>query len=191
MKKLLLIVSVAASLTTSNAIARTEGNSVGIGLMRSAADHKSSASDSIHYQDDTLSFALNYKYSAHLGDNFYVAPGVSYNYIGTDTGAGGNDVKINHRYNARVDFGYDIKEYLAAYLMAGYSSIDYKITNASGKNSDFEYAPIYGLGFNAELCKEWTLNIEYTYQQADLNAPGGSISDTRLETYMVGLAYNF
>ena len=191
MKKLLLIVSVAASLTISNAIAKTEGNSVGIGLMRSASDHKSSASDEIHYQDDTLSFALNYKYNAHLSDNFYVAPGVSYDYVGTDTGAGGNDVKINHRYNARVDFGYDIKEYLAAYLMAGYSAIDYKISNTEGKNNNIEYAPVYGLGFNAQLCKEWNLNIEYTYQQADLSAPGGSISDTRLETYMVGLAYNF
>jgi opacity protein-like surface antigen len=191
MKKLLLIVSVAASLATSNAIAKTEGNSVGVGLMRSASDHKSSASNEIHYQDDTLSFGLNYKYSAPLGNNFYLAPGLSYDYIGTDTGPGGNDVKINHRYSARVDVGYDIKEYLAAYLMAGYSLVDYKITNTKGKKTSFEYAPVYGLGLNAQLCKEWTLNLEYTYQQADLNAPGDSISDTRLETYMVGLAYNF
>ena len=58
MKKLLLIVSVAASLTTSNAIAKTEGNSLGIGLMRLSTDHKNSTSDSAHYQDDKLSFTL-------------------------------------------------------------------------------------------------------------------------------------
>ncbi|MES2961958.1 MAG: outer membrane beta-barrel protein [Pseudomonadota bacterium] len=191
MKKLFLIVSVAASLTTANAMAKTEGSSVGIGLIRSAADHQSSASDTVHYQDDNVSFALNYKYSAPLADHFYVAPGVSYNYIGTNTAAGANDVKINHRYTARVDVGYDIKEYLAAYLMAGFSAIDYRITNSAGRNNDFEYAPVFGLGFNAQLNKEWDLNFEYIYQQADLNAPGGGISDTRLETYMIGLAYNF
>lgn len=201
MKKFLAITSIGACLFASAAFAKTEGSSVGVQLFRANVDYRSSY-DNTKY-DDTLrgGVSVNYKHAHALPHNFYLSPGISYDYFGlsTDTSSAVHSfdkVKLNDRIAIRADIGYDINDASAVYAVIGHSSISYKAYDYKGSSTatrnSHAFAPFYGVGLKTMLVKNLDLTVEYTHQNANLRA----VSDpekikTMIETMGVGLAYRF
>ena len=99
MKKTLSLITIASSLLASQAYAKTEGNYLGIDVLRSAAKVKSTstlASDQVgdaspyyahNKKDSSYGVGLNYKYAFNF-NSFFIAPGASYNMLNNDVKAG-------------------------------------------------------------------------------------------------------
>lgn len=200
MKKL-LIISAIFSLTASAALAKTEGSSAGVAFLKSQVTHQNSWAPSTNYRDDSFGgVSLNYKHAVQVGNGFYLAPGVSYDRIGTKTDTtstlASDKVELNNRFSVRADVGYDLKNDTAAYAVVGYSALGYETYNHSGnyseKKNSYNYAPLVGAGLKTSVAKDLDLTVEYTRQHANLDTsnPYQKVK-TQLQTYAVGLAYNF
>jgi opacity protein-like surface antigen len=104
---------------------------------------------------------------------------------------------LNNRFNVRADIGYDVNDHLAVYGLAGYSAIGYEVYNFnagsfSQKKNSFEMAPLFGAGFKTAISKNVDLTFEYTTQRANLHTSTSlEKTKTKLNTYGIGLAYNF
>jgi opacity protein-like surface antigen len=226
MKKTLSLIAIAGSLLTSQAYAKTEGNYVGIDVLRSTAKVKSTstlASDNVgssesYYnhskKDSAYGFGLDYKYSFNF-NNFFVAPGVSYEFLNNDVKAGygssstnffSQSVKLKSSVSLRANLGYDINDQFAFYVPVGISqfSYDMQTTDVSGgstvnsKKSNHKSAAFIGFGFSYEPVKNWVVNLEYNkYQNLKLTSgtatvDGGQISaKTNVDVMKLGLAYRF
>jgi opacity protein-like surface antigen len=201
MKKFLILISSILSLTASMALAKTEGSSVGVAFLKSQVTHQNSWAPSTNYRDDSFGgVSLNYKHAVQVANGFYLAPGVSYDRIGTKTDTtsslASDKVELNNRFSARADIGYDVNDTLAVYGVVGYSALGYETYNHSGdysqKKNTYNYTPLLGAGFKTAICKHLDLTLEYTRQHANLNTsdPYQKVK-TQLQTYALGLAYNF
>ena len=202
MKKLLVIVTSLLALTASQALAKTEGSSVGLSVFKAEQTTRSSLNVTNSFKDNNIGFGLNYKYAIPVAYDFYVAPGVSYDRIGTKahntvTTTGSDRVDVNNRYSVRADVGYDVNDTLAVYGVIGYSALGAEVSNYRGSlteknNTHRNFAALYGLGAKTAISKDFDLTFELTTQRANLQtASSAEKSKTQLNTYGVGLAYNF
>lgn len=226
MKKTLSLIAIAASLLTSQAYAKTEGNYVGIDVLRSTAKVKSTstlASDNVgssepyynhNKKDSAYGLGLNYKYAFNF-NNFFVAPGVSYEFLNNDVKSGygssssnffSQSVKLKSSVSLRANLGYDINDQFAVYVPVGISQFYYDIktsdvgggNSVNAKKSDSKSAAFIGFGFSYEPVKNWVMNLEYNkYQNLKLKSgtatiDGGQISaKTNVDVVKLGLAYRF
>ena len=199
-KKLLTAASIAAVISASSAFAKTEGNYVGLDLLRSHVKHKYVVSDGSQYKDfndSAAGFGLNYKYAFNK-DNFFVAPGVFAEKIGTKA-TKMKDIdktRLNYRYGVKADIGYDVTDGLAVYFTNGLSSTNYSVAfSDDGKKSGNKLGYFYGFGLSYNVSKEATINLEYNAQSMDLNAPNiqeGSVkAETDLSVMKIGVSYHF
>lgn len=201
MKKLLVLITAIFSLSSA-AHAKTEGSSVGVTILRAHSVQKSSTNTGSVFRDESKhGIGVNYKYAFALPHDFYIAPGLSAEHLGTHgtngvTSTAVDKVDIGNRYMARADLGYDINDHLAAYLIAGYAATSYKTYNftsgASEKRSSHNWSPVFGIGAKTSLCPRLDLVFEYTNQHLNLRSTAaGDKAKTSLSTYAVGLSYNF
>ncbi len=227
MKKTLSLIAIASSLLTSQAYAKTEGHYIGVDVLRSTAkvkSHSTLASDQVgvaapyyahNKKDSAYGFGLNYKYAFNF-NNFFVAPGISYNLLNNDVKAGyagiSNDpysqsMKLKSQLTFQTNFGYDINDKFSAYIPVGISSFSYKLTTndndglgtiVTSNQSRRESALFLGLGFAYEPIKNWVVNLEYNkYQNLKITSGivttnGGQISaKTNIDVIKLGLAYRF
>lgn len=226
MKKTLSLIAIVGSLLATSAYAKTEGNYLGIDVLRSTAKVKSTstlASDNVgssapyynhNKKDSAYGVGLNYKYAFNF-NNFFVAPGISYEFLNNDAKAGygssstnffSQSVKLKSSVSLRANLGYDINEQFAVYVPVGVSQFYYDIntSDASGgssvsqKKSSSKSAAFIGFGFSYEPVKNWVMNLEYNkYQNLKLTSgtatiDGGQISaKTNVDVVKLGLAYRF
>ncbi len=226
MKKTLSLIVIAGSLLTTSAHAKTEGNYFGFDVLRSSAKVKNTstlASDNVgssepYYnhgkKDSTYGFGLNYKHAFNF-NNFFVAPGISYEFLNNDLKSGygrssdnffAQSVKLKSSVSLRTNFGYDISDQFAVYIPVGISQFyyDIKTTDVVGgnsintKKSNSKSAAFIGFGFSYELVKNLVMNLEYNkYQNLKLTSEvatleGGQISaKTNVDVVKIGLAYRF
>jgi opacity protein-like surface antigen len=228
MKKTFSILAIASALAlSSQANAKTEGNYLGLDVIRSSAKVKSSsslASDnagngaayySHNKKDSSYGVGVNYKYAFNF-NNFFIAPGVSYDLLNNDVKAGfagragdpySQSMKLKSRLTLQANLGYDITDQFAAYIPVGISSFGYELnTNDNDgagtvrrtKKTGSESAGFIGLGFSYEPVKNWVVNLEYNRFQsikvssATATSAGGRINTkTDIDMAKLGLAYRF
>ena len=226
MKKTLSIIAIAGSLLATSAYAKTEGNYFGIDVLRSTAQVKSTstlASDNVgsaapyynhNKKDSAYGFGLNYKYAFNF-NNFFVAPGISYDFLNNDVKSNhitasnnyfSQNVKLKSAVSLRANLGYDINDQFAVYVPVGISQFQYDInttdvsagSSVSQKKSSNKSAAFIGFGFSYEPVKNWVMNLEYNkYQNLKLTSgtatvDGGQISaKTNVSMVKLGLAYRF
>ena len=201
MKKTLITTSLIALLSTSSALAKTSGNYFGIDLNRSSSNHQYSrdninSSNYKEFSDSSIGFGLNYKYAFNF-DKIFIAPGIFFDQIKTKAQDRDSDsVSINNRYGAKLDIGYDITDEVAIYFTSGLSStsyrVDWKSINQSKSSSNLSY--FLGMGAAYNVTKNLTLNLEYNFQQLNLETPDiGGINNvkTNLGMAKIGIAYHF
>lgn len=207
MKKTLSLLAIASSLLlTSQANAKTEGNYLGIDILRSKAQVKStstlaednSGSSEPYYnhkkKDSTYGFGLSYKYAFNF-DKFFVAPGISYEILNNQIKSGhavasdnyfSQSVKIKSSVSLRANLGYDINDQFAVYVPVGISQFYYDIKTAdsdgfntpvNSKKSSSKSAAFIGFGFSYEPVKNWVMNLEYNkYQNLKLTSGDATIA---------------
>ena len=133
MKKTLSLIAIVGSLFATSAYAKTEGNYVGIDVLRSTAKVKSTstlASDNADglgsfynhkNRDSAYGFGLNYKCAFNF-NNFFVAPGISYEFLNNDVKSGfiddssnyfSQNIKLKNSVSFRTNVGYDINDQFA------------------------------------------------------------------------------
>lgn len=227
MKKILSLIAITSSLLTSQAYAKTEGNYIGVDVLRSTAKVKSTstlADDNIgsaapYYnhdkKDSAYGFGVNYKYAFNF-NNFFIAPGVSYDLLNNDVKAGyqgfssvpsSQNIKLKSRLTAQANLGYDINDQFAAYIPVGVSSFNYEMNTSdtyfggsklNTKTTGNKTAAFIGLGFSYQPVKNWVVNLEYNkYQNLKITSgtattAGGQISaKTNVDVMKLGLAYRF
>ncbi len=226
MKKTLSLIAVAGSLLASNAYAKTEGNYFGIDVLRSTAKVKStstlandnSGSAEPYYnhnkKDSAYGIGLNYKYAFNF-NNFFVAPGISYEFLNNEIKSGFASTSSNYfsqktnlksSLSLRTNLGYDINDQVAFYVPVGISQFYYDIktsdvgggNSVNAKKSNNKSAAFIGFGFSYEPVKNWVMNLEYNkYQNLKLTsatatiAGGQIVVKTNVDVVKLGLAYRF
>ena len=183
-KKLLASAALASLLLAPNAFADNhEGTYLTVGgiasQLRSEISNETSSSE-------RLSIGLAVGYTVDLG-GFFVAPELFADSIRNDTTQGGTKVEIKNRYGVKLNLGTQIQDGLDGYVSVGISGLDYQI----GAEEDIQYGAVYGIGTNYELANGHTLNIEYNYQNDDLEDASGAEFDTDLHLVKIGLVFNF
>lgn len=193
--KLLKIIFLITLLTQPNkALSKTSGNYVGIDFIKSNLSfsrhsfYKNYSQKSVHtHPTSSDSLGLKYSYAFNY-KNFYIAPGLIFEFNNvknnlnnsSNPGEASIDIqgstysKIRRRYGTKIDFGFDINDYLSVYSTYGYA-INY-FTNYSSAyyDSDLEpnekpwfiykshrTAPFIGGGFRVKINDNWLINAEY------------------------------
>ncbi len=202
MKKLFIISSLLAAITASSAVAKTEGNYVGVDLVRTSSNHKYTVDNrrvvnSAKFEDVSTGFGLNYKHAFNFGGMF-VAPGAFYENNNNKAHDSNYDTtKLNNRYGLKFDIGYDITDDFAAYVTNGVSRLDYTVQwdSINRKKSYKQNDYFYGVGLAYKVAKNILVNLEYNNQKTRLKVPGGTstidASQTDIDVLKLGLAYNF
>jgi len=224
MKKILIATALIGAFYSSLALAKTEGGVIGIDLIRSSAQVKSNSdsADDAHLtqyyshkkKDSGYSVGVNYKYAFNFND-FFIAPGLSYNLINNEVKAGysrssddfySQSVKLNNQISFQTNLGYDVSDKFAVYVPVGVSSFGYEIktSDVSGssvttKKTGRESSIFYGLGLSYQPAKNWAMNLEYNkFQDLKLTSAnaatisGGTIkANVGINIVKLGFAYRF
>ena len=201
MKKFIVIAAVAASLATSSAFAKTEGNYVGIDFLKTSSTnryqvHGSKSSSYGAFDNTSDGVGLNYKHAMNF-DQIFVAPGVFFDRLGAESkDQSGRTVTTNSRYGAKLDLGYDLTETFSAYFTNGLANVNYSTNTASagGRGSSSKIGYFYGAGLINKISKDLSLVVEYNTQT--LNIPTSALANadhvkSKLGVAKLGLAYNF
>lgn len=193
MKKTLSLISVLISLFGSQAYAKTEGNYVGINLLRSNLKTNSSSfsevdKNSFYNRKNKISrngIGLNYKYAFNF-NNFFIAPEISYESLNNETtsasfynknnenfGSFLQNLRIKNAISLKSNFGYDFNEQFALFIPLGVSRFGYEVESndisinslkTSSKSAN-KSVIISGLGLSYQKNKNWIFNLEYNKYQ--------------------------
>jgi len=201
MKKLILLTSLITIFTTSFALAKTEGNYLGIDLLQASADQRylqngKVANNYKEFDDSSYGIGTGYKYAFNF-DKIFISPGVFFENLGTKAAdKDGDNVLLNNRYGAKVDIGYDVSDKFSAYFTNGASNTSYKVDwkSVGRKKSGSKLDYFYGAGLAYKVSDKLVMNVEYNRQSTVLDTPNlGGINQVKadLNVIKVGLAYNF
>ena len=204
MKKTLSLIAIMISLLSSQAYAKTEGNYVGINLLRSTLKTKSTSTftnmNSLTRKSNQSINGLGLKYSyAYNFNNFFANNEISYELLDNEitsasyvVGSNGysflQNLNIKKAITLKSNFGYDFNDKFAIYIPIGVSRFDYNIKSndiyfIGGKLNSFttsvksgnKSAIFSGLGLSYESKKNWILNLEYNkYQNIKINSISSS-----------------
>lgn len=205
-KKLLCTTALVASVLSFNASAKTQGNYVGLNLIRT----ESKATDTEYYQTrhryDNFSFGVDYKYAFNF-NNFFIAPGIFFDNNAHDNNyslGDGDRASLNGKYNygAKIDFGYDLTEKFSPFVTLGHSETrlsysEYGPNVQSVKYDHTQEGLIYGLGFRYSLTDSVSLNAAYEItkfngtKNFDDLVVGNDKVDSDYRVAKLGVAFNF
>ena len=197
MKKIIFIAALTLTLATSSALAKTEGNYVGIDVLRTSAKHKyeSNGLTGSKFDDSSIGVGVNYKHALNFNQVF-LAPGVFFDQLGTKSkDSDGGKVSASYRYGAKLDLGYDITDDFAVYFTNGLSNLLYSVdwnNTGDGKKSGSKLGYVYGGGLSYKIAKNLVMNLEYNTQSVDLKTPYNETKvASSIRVAKVGLSYNF
>lgn len=186
MKKLLVAATVAGSLISSMAFAKTEGNYIGVDLLATQA--KQIFNTTNKEKEIDFGVGVNYKHAINF-DGFFVAPGVYFDFNNASVNDGPTELEAEYSYGLVVDLGYDINDKIAAYVALGYKEA--RLTTSSNNvdtASQTEELITYGIGTRYSLNEDLDLNLSYEY--GDYVGKGIS-SSVNTDIVRLGVAYNF
>lgn len=195
MKKLFIVASIIGFLTSSLAMAKTEGNYVGVDLLNTT--YESMGTDSNNgkgggkYHASDIGYGINYKYAFNF-NNFFVAPGVflDRNKVSAkfqDDQLESNRDKLRYSYGVKLNLGYDVTDEAAIFAVLGYGESKMKWSNSLDSTNFKSESIIYGLGAKYSVTQNIDVNFGYetSKYQAD-GSPNFDIDVTRL-----GVSYKF
>ena len=191
MKKLSIFAALLISLSSVSAFAKTSGNYAGIDLIYSEVELDQTSTSTIR-SGDQVSVGVNYKYAFNF-DNFFVAPGVFFDY--TNIGAkasNGDEWDLDFRYGAKIDLGYDITDKFAAFVNVGAANNHYDARYTSGsKTSDSKLEALYGIGVKYSATDDIDVGVSYEFSNLNVKDPLNNTVKFDLEVVRLGVSYNF
>ena len=199
MKKLIITTALGTLLASSPALAKTEGNYVGIDLINSYVDNADF--DGVTHNDENLSFGVNYRYAFNF-NNFFVAPEIFYDHNATKSNASDssgtryND-QLKYSYGVRLNVGYDITDKFALLARVGHSEsrASFQESTSTPQKSDQTLETfIYGLGAKYSVTDNVDLNLAYDISQYGKSDDVFNTTDEFNQDYQVarvGVSYKF
>lgn len=191
-------------MTSQHSYAKTQGLNVGLHYVIANARYKTVfkytpanynqngtyVSEPTSYNMHGASLDVGYAFNMN---NFFIAPGAFFeqsSFGGDDSIDNDTDervhrgMKVQHRFGAKVDIGYDIAYSSAGdispYITGGYAAIKYKsketlpdfapLEPAETVNQDYDHNWFIGAGLKVDLADNMALNMEYNWQQFDLSS---------------------
>lgn len=203
MKKLFIIASAIVIFSTNSAIAKTEGNYLGVYGMLAKITPKDQSSTIYQVSRNAnrqIRGGFNYQYAFNFND-FFLSPEVFIDALSLSNKAeGGSDkLTINTRYGIKANIGYDVNEKFSPYLSFGAATAEYssqKLDNSYSTitQSGSRSSAIYGIGTNIRIHENLVANLEYNMQNLTLSqGTGDGLGNykTRINTFRFGVSYNF
>jgi opacity protein-like surface antigen len=190
MKKTIAISTILMVLSSVPAMAKTEGNYVGLDLTNARVNYEGGSS--VH-DDKQTSFGANYKY-AFNHNNFFVAPGVFFEDLNVKSEDNvGDNWNVNYRYGAKLDLGYDFTDKFAGFVNAGVANTNYKVhqKSISQKATDDDLSGVYGVGVKYSVSNNVDLGLGYDYSEIEVKGADGSVKSPNVQVIKVGAAYKF
>lgn len=187
-KKLLIISSLVALISTSSAFAKTDGNYAGVDLL--ATRIKNQDNDSNRKSELDYGVGFNYKYAFNF-NNFFIAPGVFYNLNDAEIKSGDYVSKLKNSYGVKTDVGYDITDKFAGFVGIGYQVNRFgskDLTNSSDNENYTSEAITYSIGAKYSVLDNVDLGLTYEYVNATNNKEPNSLNP---EVIKLGVAYKF
>lgn len=212
MKKIIFTASCVATLVSSTAMAKTEGNYLGFDIVRSQSqviNNSDLASDQENYsqyyqQKKVKSFygaGISYRYAFNF-NKFFIAPGISYSYLNNKEKAGyagdseadpySQSMKLKSQVTFQTNFGYDVGDKLAVYIPAGISSFNYTLqsgdsrggaTSVDTQKTGNKTALFLGFGTAVQVAENWLMNLEYDrYQTMRVNLASATVDGGQIST---------
>ena len=189
----------------SQALAKTEGSYLEANVLQARTQNQWIDFDqSAKKNSSATGYGLAYKYAFNYND-FFLAPGVFYDHIGSDTklvqaDTSSGTLSVKDRYGAKLDLGYDITDQFAIYGTVGVASVSYDIKFDNllvlAHQTGNKTAAIGGVGFAYHVHKNVTLSLEYNRQKALNIAINNSALlqenfKATVDTMKFGVAYHF
>jgi opacity protein-like surface antigen len=182
-KKLLAAVSIAATIATSSAFAKTEGSYVGVDLL--ATEYKLINTDGSRTNNTSYGIGANYKYAFNF-DKIFVAPGVFYNHNRAEIkNLQGGRGQLKYSYGAKADLGYDITDKFAPFVTLGYQESRHTF---SGVDNATEESIVYGVGGKYSVTNDVDVALAYEYSNYVKSGVPNSVNP---EVIKLGVAYKF
>lgn len=184
-KNAILTTVAIATFAINSAQAKTEGAYIGANISRNEAKFNGK-------EDNYGGYGASFKY-AFNSHNAFIAPGVFADKLQNKVTQGGNQLRAEYRYGAKLDIGYDITRDLSAYVTGGVARVRYKTTNAvNGRDTDDKYAAIYGIGAKYALTNNLAFTFEYNRQsRGKFKDSAGLKTPSEINAMQFGLALNF
>jgi len=197
MKKNFTIIAGILLVLAKASFAKTEGSYIGLDILKTKADTKTSQITSfknIDYinsasNDSSFGFGINSKYAFNF-NNFYVAPGVLFQFPNNESEVDDKknlwqqSLSINSRFALKSDFGYDFNKVFSVYIPLGYNSFNLSLkTNDYINNGSYVKAEtrgnagsfFYGLGFNVNATDKLSFNLEYNKTSIDFDSKTSTV----------------
>lgn len=190
-----------------------EGNAyVGADYVASRAHHRYSESPDVVANPDKAKIKNNGQgYGLNVGykiskNKFFIAPELFYESLNNDSPdfydsstAAGDKLKINDRYGAKLNLGYQFHEKFSAFVNYGRASVGYSqfFPDVSRNYKERRGSRVYGIGVAYKITKNIEARLSYDIQKIETNYnanyDGGSneADYVRIEATKVGLVYNF
>ena len=200
MKKLFITATVIGSVLSSLAMAKTEGNYVGVDVISTQVGLTDLSDKFFRYSE--TSAGVNYKYAFNF-NNFFVAPGLFYNHNGVKAVSAENTdslvQELKYSYGVKLDLGYDINDKVAAFVTVGHSENRLHFSyNTSGVVNEAENATeeafLYGIGAKYSVTDHLDLNVGYEISQYGMSNNLTNTTDKFSPDYKVakfGASYKF
>ncbi|MFC1659406.1 outer membrane protein [Pseudomonadota bacterium] len=197
--KILAIASVISVIAINNANAKTEGNYLGLDLIRTELDFNTNnyGGNNLYEikKDDQVSIGVNYKYAFNF-DNFFVTPGVLYDYTNLSLkDKDGDKWNLNHRYGIGIDIGYDLHDKFAVFAnISGIRSmykVDWKSIVAS--NRDYDDSMSYALGAKYSVLDNLDVKVSYEISSVNMKEPTtvGRSTEFNINIMRLGVSYKW
>jgi len=189
MKKLLITTTTLATLVTSFALAKTEGNYVAASVNKSVSSVNEKISSG---RNQSSGYGLSYKY-AFNSDGFFVAPGFTYEKINSSLPK--EKLKIESFYGVKADLGYDVTDKVSLYVPISIGRLSYSIDEGSGSNKEHSaQARSYGLGVSFAVSSNLVGSFEFNrIESSSLKSDDEIEAKSTAQAHMIkfGVAYNF
>lgn len=173
--------------------------------------------DGVSTDNQSSSFSVSAGYKKFIDNNIYIAPEIFYDHLNTraidfnctkPTGAfqGSCDdlFKLNHRFGAKVNFGYELNQKFGVFANVGLSAVNWDILliNETSPNNfkssqGNEENISYGFGLSYNVTENIFLRGSFDIQKFDLdydisrNTGDGFAVETTLKMYKFGVGYIF
>jgi hypothetical protein len=196
MKKTIILATILGALVSSPAFARTEGNQVGLSLLKTDTSRLVENS-----QSDNIGVGIDYKYAFNF-DRVFVAPGIFYDYNRVDAStynAGSTtnttQLKIHDSYGVKVNIGYDINDKWAAFVIGGLSNSDVSGGQNHNKNlntgTKAERGLVYGVGAKYAINDMFDLNLGLERTNYDSGSGAATVVNNSYSVVRVGTILKF
>jgi opacity protein-like surface antigen len=192
-KKLLAVVSLTAAISTSSAFAKTQGHYVGVDLIATKYKDINIVSGT-RENDVDYGVGINYKYAINF-NNFFVAPGVFYNYNNAELQVGGGLIDLTsglkNSYGVKADFGYDVTDKFAPFVSFGYQENRIEVTSSdfAALNGGTTLESLtYGVGAKYSVMSNVDVSLVYEYVNYNKSVFENSLN---IDVVKLGASYRF